>query len=98
MGPTWRGCPRPAGQLPLRRQQYQVRTLASANRHRLAVEWLLMIAGQLGAATGVLVLGILYGVLAAIGVSVAELLLRIARPHDAIQGIVPGMAGMHDID
>ncbi len=47
---------------------------------------------------GVLVLGILYGVLAAIGVSVAELLVRVARPHDAIQGIVPGMAGMHDID
>jgi high affinity sulfate transporter 1 len=47
---------------------------------------------------GVLTLGILYGVLAAIGVSVAELLLRVARPHDAILGTVPGMAGMHDID
>jgi sulfate permease, SulP family len=39
-----------------------------------------------------------YAGLAAIGVSVAELLVRVARPHDAIQGIVPGMAGMHDID
>ena len=47
---------------------------------------------------GVLVLGILYGVLVAIGVSVAELLVRVARPHDAILGIVPGIAGMHDID
>lgn len=47
---------------------------------------------------GVLVLGILYGVLVAIGVSVAELLLRVARPHDAILGTVPGMAGMHDTD
>ncbi|HEX7163905.1 MAG TPA: sulfate permease [Trebonia sp.] len=47
---------------------------------------------------GVLLLGILYGVLAAIGVSVAELLVRVARPHDAILGTVPGMAGMHDID
>ena len=47
---------------------------------------------------GVLALGILYGVLAAIGVSVAELLVRVARPHDAILGTVPGMAGMHDID
>jgi len=47
---------------------------------------------------GVLVLGILYGVLVAIGVSVAELLVRVARPHDAILGTVPGMAGMHDID
>jgi high affinity sulfate transporter 1 len=47
---------------------------------------------------GVLTLGILYGVLVAVGVSVAELLVRVARPHDAIQGTVPGMAGMHDID
>jgi len=47
---------------------------------------------------GVLFLGILYGVLVAVGVSVAELLVRVARPHDAILGIVPGMAGMHDID
>jgi len=47
---------------------------------------------------GVLALGILYGVLVAVGVSVAELLVRVARPHDAILGTVPGMAGMHDID
>lgn len=32
------------------------------------------------------------------GLSVAELLLRVGRPHDAIQGLVPGLAGMHDID
>lgn len=47
---------------------------------------------------GVLALDILYGVLVAVGLSVAELLSRVARPHDAVQGIVPGMAGMHDID
>jgi high affinity sulfate transporter 1 len=47
---------------------------------------------------GVLTLGILGGVLVAIGVSVAELLVRVARPHDAILGTVPGVAGMHDID
>ena len=48
--------------------------------------------------TGVLVLNILYGVLLAIGVSVAELLRRVARPHDAILGQVQGLAGMHDVD
>ena len=48
--------------------------------------------------TGVLAAGILYGVLIAIAVSVAELLLRVARPHDAILGLVPGLAGMHDVD
>jgi len=47
---------------------------------------------------GVLAFDILYGVLIAIALSVADLLVRVARPHDAIQGIVPGLAGMHDVD
>ncbi|MQY14540.1 putative sulfate transporter [Streptomyces sp. RB5] len=47
---------------------------------------------------GVLVLDILYGVLFAVGLSVAEMLSRVARPHDAVQGLVPGLAGMHDVD
>ncbi|MEV0777438.1 sulfate permease [Streptomyces sp. NPDC050428] len=47
---------------------------------------------------GVLALGVLYGVLVAVGLSVAELLSRVARPHDAVEGLVPGVAGMHDID
>jgi MFS superfamily sulfate permease-like transporter len=46
----------------------------------------------------VLAFDILYGVLAAIGLSVAELLFRVGRPHDAILGMVPGIAGMHDVD
>jgi sulfate permease, SulP family len=50
------------------------------------------------AVAGVLVFGLLFGVLAAIGLSVVELLHRVARPHDAVQGFVPGLAGMHDID
>jgi high affinity sulfate transporter 1 len=52
----------------------------------------------LAALAGVLVFDILYGVLLAIGLSVAEMLHRVARPHDAVQGFVPGLAGMHDID
>lgn len=52
----------------------------------------------LAACAGVLAFNILYGVLAAVGLSVAELLVRVGRPHDAIQGLVPGLAGMHDID
>ncbi|RZU53235.1 high affinity sulfate transporter 1 [Krasilnikovia cinnamomea] len=47
---------------------------------------------------GVLALDILYGVLLAVGLSVADMLRRVARPHDAVQGFVPGLAGMHDID
>ena len=52
----------------------------------------------LTAFAGVLVLNILYGVLVAVGVSVADLLRRVARPHDAILGQVQGFAGMHDVD
>ena len=46
---------------------------------------------------GTLALGVLYGVLAAVGFSVAELLTRVARPNSAALGFVPGLAGMHDI-
>lgn len=46
----------------------------------------------------VLLLGVLYGILAAIALSILDLLRRVARPHDGILGYVPGLAGMHDID
>lgn len=52
----------------------------------------------LTATAGVLVMDILYGVLIAVGLSVADLLRRVARPHDAILGEVAGLAGMHDVD
>ncbi|MFI9749522.1 SulP family inorganic anion transporter [Streptomyces collinus] len=66
------------------------RRLASFRRRELLL--------ALGCLAGVLALDILYGVLVAVGLSVAELLARVARPHDAVQGLVPGVAGMHDID
>jgi SulP family sulfate permease len=47
---------------------------------------------------GVLVLGVLYGVIVAIGLSIMDLLRRVARPHDGILGYAPDVAGMHDID
>ena len=47
---------------------------------------------------GVLVLGVLLGIVVAIALSVLDLLRRVARPHDAVEGIVPGLAGMHDVD
>jgi MFS superfamily sulfate permease-like transporter len=47
---------------------------------------------------GVLVVGVLYGVLVAVGLSVLVLLVEVARPHTAALGFVPGLAGMHDID
>ncbi|MCX4706116.1 SulP family inorganic anion transporter [Streptomyces sp. NBC_01373] len=66
------------------------RKLASFRRRELLL--------ALGCLAGVLVLDILYGVLVAVGLSVAELLTRVARPHDAVEGLVPCVAGMHDVD
>lgn len=46
----------------------------------------------------VLVIGVLYGVLVAVGLSVLDLLRRVSRPHAAVLGFAPGLAGMHDVD
>ncbi|MEN4475327.1 SulP family inorganic anion transporter [Mycolicibacterium cosmeticum] len=46
----------------------------------------------------VLGLGVLYGVLVAIVLSLLDMLRRIARPHDSVLGYVPGLPGMHDVD
>jgi high affinity sulfate transporter 1 len=47
---------------------------------------------------GVLALGVLMGILVAVGLSIADLLRRVAHPHDGILGFVDGIAGMHDVD
>jgi high affinity sulfate transporter 1 len=47
---------------------------------------------------GVLLFDLLVGIGIAVALSVAELFARIARAHDAVQGAVPGLAGLHDID
>jgi high affinity sulfate transporter 1 len=66
------------------------RRLAAFRRSELAL--------ALATLVGVLVFNILYGVLLAVAMSVAEMLYRVARPHDGILGRVPGLAGMHDVD
>jgi sulfate permease, SulP family len=47
---------------------------------------------------GVLITDILVGVEIAVGLSVIELLSRLAHPHDAVQGTVPNLPGLHDIN
>ena len=47
---------------------------------------------------GVVFLGVLYGVLVALALSVLDLLRRVARPHDGVLGYAPGVPGMHDLD
>ncbi|AUN41827.1 SulP family inorganic anion transporter [Tsukamurella tyrosinosolvens] len=46
----------------------------------------------------VLIAGVLYGVIIAVGLSVVDLLRRVARPHDAILGYTDDIEGMHDVD
>ena len=67
-----------------------LRRLSTFRRAELAI--------ALATCIGVLAFDIVYGVLVAIGLSVAELLIRVARPHDAIERLVPGLAGMHDVN
>jgi sulfate permease, SulP family len=52
----------------------------------------------LATTVAVLALGVLTGILIAVGLSIADLLRRVAHPHDGILGYVEGVAGMHDID
>jgi SulP family sulfate permease len=52
----------------------------------------------LATTVAVLWLGVLVGVLAAVALSILDLLRRVARPHDAVEGVVPGVAGFHDVD
>jgi SulP family sulfate permease len=68
----------------------ELRRLARFRRSELLI--------AIAAAVGVLAVDLVYGVLLAVGLSVVEMLSRVARPHDAILGRVPGLAGMHDID
>ena len=51
-----------------------------------------------GAFAGVVVFDVLPGIGIAVALSVAELFSRIARAHDAVQGEVPGIAGLHDVE
>ena len=50
------------------------------------------------ALVGVLAFDVLAGILVAIGLSVADLFARVARPPASILGRVTGLAGLHDID
>ncbi|WP_285505406.1 sulfate permease [Actinokineospora sp. NBRC 105648] len=68
----------------------QFRRLAGFRRSELVL--------ALSTTAAVVVLDVLYGVLVAIGLSILDLLRRVAHPHDGVLGTVPGIAGMHDVD
>ncbi|AMO63122.1 sulfate ABC transporter [Mycolicibacterium phlei] len=52
----------------------------------------------LATTVAVLTLGVLYGVLTAVGLSILDLLRRMAHAHDSVLGFVPGVPGMHDVE
>ena len=52
----------------------------------------------LATTAAVLTVGVLAGIGIAVGLSLLDLIRRIAHPHDGILGYVPGVAGMHDIE
>lgn len=56
-------------------------------------EFLLAVSATLG----VLLVDVLYGILIAVGLSVVDLLLRVARPHAAVLGQPAGVPGWHDV-
>ncbi|WP_420121193.1 SulP family inorganic anion transporter [Nakamurella sp.] len=68
----------------------EMRRIARFRRSELALTLLTTLA--------VLGLGVIAGIGVAVGLSVMDLLRRVARPHDGILGYVPGLAGMHDVD
>ena len=52
---------------------------------------------SLGTTLGVLVLGVLPGVMLAVALSLAWLLMVASRPRDAVLGRVPGLPGFHSV-
>lgn len=50
------------------------------------------------AMVGVLAFDVLAGILVAVGLSVADLFARVARPPASVLGRVPGLAGLHNIE
>lgn len=47
---------------------------------------------------GVITIGILPGILIAVGLAMIQVLKRAARPHDALLGVIPGKEGFFDIN
>jgi MFS superfamily sulfate permease-like transporter len=70
----------------------ELRTLRTLFRVR-RVEFAIAVA----ATVGVVVVGVLEGVVIAMGLSLLDFLWRTSRPRDAVLGSVPGRSGYHDI-
>lgn len=74
------------------------RLIDVAGYRRLARFRLSEVVLAIATAAAVLGLGVLYGLLAAVVLSILDLLRRVAHAHDSVLGFVPGLPGMHDIE
>jgi high affinity sulfate transporter 1 len=74
------------------------RLVESAEMRRIAAFRRSEAVVMAAAFAGVVVFDLLPGIGIAVALSVAELFSRIARAHDAVEGEVPGLAGLHDVD
>jgi SulP family sulfate permease len=68
----------------------ELRRIAGFRRSEIVLALIALVA--------VLATGLLAGIGIAVGLSLLDLIRRIAHPHDGILGYVPGLAGMHDVD
>ncbi len=75
-----------------------LRLIDVAEFRRLARFRVAELALALTTTASVVLFDVLTGIAVAVVLSVLDLLRRIADPHDAVLGYVPGLAGMHDID
>ncbi|HEU5486327.1 MAG TPA: SulP family inorganic anion transporter, partial [Microlunatus sp.] len=75
-----------------------IRLVDVAGFRRLAHFRVSELALAVATALAVLAVDVLYGIGIAIALSMLNLLRRIVRPHDAVLGFAPGVAGMHDVD
>lgn len=74
-----------------------VRLIDVAEFRRLARFRRSEVVVALATTVSVLALGVLYGVVAAVALSILDLLHRMARPHAAVLGYAKGVPGMHDV-
>ncbi|GGC56507.1 sulfate permease [Hoyosella rhizosphaerae] len=74
-----------------------VKLIELSEFHRIATFRRSELFLAVGTVIAVLLFGVLYGVVAAVVLSLLDLLRRVARPRDAVLGYAKGIAGMHDI-
>ena len=75
-----------------------IRLIDIADIRRIFAFRLSEAAIMIAAFIGVVAFDLLIGIGVAVALGVGDLVRRIARAHDAVQGIVPNLAGLHDIE